>query len=416
MSLNNSDIVVLGGGVIGLSIALRMLNAGRDVVLIDPEEPGTGTSFGNAGTIAEYAVLPVGSPEIIRQLPSLLFNKNSPIAIKRSAILSLCPWLIRFLYQSLPKNAARNAQAIASLLQGSRLRWEELSSQIGGRSIIKTNGNLYLYNSNELLKLGIQDISKRKTLGLNAEILNIDELKKLEPNLTFNEGGASYFPDGAYMNDPGEMVKLILDASVKKGCQVIKLAATKIERMSEGIKIHLDDQTTIMAKHLVVAAGAYSKKFALQVGDKIPLDTERGYHVEYDMVKPLLNRPCCYAAGGFYMSPMSGRLRVVGTVELGGMSPKISQHRVNYLEKGAAIFFPKLGYPSRTWLGFRPSIPDSKPVISESSKGNDIVYAFGHGHIGLTLAPITAEIVDSIITKTKPPVPISEFSAMRFKF
>ena len=119
MSLNNSDIVVLGGGVIGLSIALRMLNAGREVVLIDAEEPGTGTSFGNAGTIAEYAVLPVGSPEIIRQLPSLLFNKNSPIAIKRSAILSLCPWLVRFLYQSLPKNAARTAQAIASLLQGS---------------------------------------------------------------------------------------------------------------------------------------------------------------------------------------------------------------------------------------------------------------------------------------------------------
>ena len=123
MSLKKNDIVVLGGGVIGLSIALRMLNAGREVVLIDPEEPGTGTSFGNAGTVAEYAVLPVGSPEIIRQLPSLLFNKNSPIAIKRSAILSLCPWLIRFLYQSMPKNTARNAQALASLFQGSRIRW-----------------------------------------------------------------------------------------------------------------------------------------------------------------------------------------------------------------------------------------------------------------------------------------------------
>ena len=121
--MKKTDIVVLGGGVIGLSIALRMQNAGREVVLVDPEEPGTGTSFGNAGTIAEYAVLPVGSPEIIRKLPSLLFNKNSPIAIKRSAILSLCPWLIRFLYQSMPKNAARNAQAIAALLQNSRHRW-----------------------------------------------------------------------------------------------------------------------------------------------------------------------------------------------------------------------------------------------------------------------------------------------------
>ena len=114
------------------------------------------------------------------------------------------------------------------------------------------------------------------------------------------------------------------------------------------------------------------------------------------------------------MSPMTGRLRVVGTVELGGLSPKISEHRVRYLEKGVSIFFPKLDSPSRTWLGFRPSIPDSRPVISESSKGNDIVYAFGHGHIGVTLAPITAEIVDSILTKSKPPISISDFSAMRF--
>jgi len=414
MSLKKNDIVVLGGGVIGLSIALRMLNAGREVVLIDPEEPGTGTSFGNAGTVAEYAVLPVGSPEIIRQLPSLLFNKNSPIAIKRSAILSLCPWLIRFLYQSMPKNAARNAQAIASLLQGSRIRWEELSRQIGGESVLKTDGNIYLYNSNELLDAGIKDINKRKKLGLNAEILNIDELKKLEPNLNLSEGGASYFPDGAYMSDPGKMIKLILDATIDKGCQIIRQAATRIERTREGVKVHLEDQSTMLTKQLIVATGAYSKKFAKQVGDNIPLDTERGYHVEYDMTKPLLNRPCCYASGGFYMSPMTGRLRVVGTVELGGLSPKISEHRVRYLEKGVSIFFPKLDSPSRTWLGFRPSIPDSRPVISESSKGNDIVYAFGHGHIGVTLAPITAEIVDSILTKSKPPISISDFSAMRF--
>jgi len=246
MSLKKTDITVLGGGVIGLSIALRLLNAGREVVLIDPEEPGTGTSFGNAGTIAEYAVLPVGSPEIIKQLPSLLLNKNSPIAIKRSAILTLVPWLLRFLNQSMPKNAAKNALAIASLLQDSRLRWEELSSQIGGESLLKTDGNIYLYHTKELFKHGIKDIDKRKKLGLNAEILNIDELKKLEPNLNLAQGGASFFPDGAYMSDPGKMVKLILDASLEKGCQVIKTEAKKIERTIDGIKINLDNQTTIM--------------------------------------------------------------------------------------------------------------------------------------------------------------------------
>ena len=412
--MEKTDIVVLGGGVIGLSVALRMLNSGREVVLIDPEKPGSGTSYGNAGTIAEYAVLPIGSPDVLKRLPSLLFNKNSPIAIKRSEFLSLAPWLIKFLYQSMPKQAAKNAQSIAKILVNSRLRWEELASQINGSSLLNTNGSIYIYKSKSIYDAGLKDINYRKTLGLNAQMLNPSELNKLEPNINLTEGGASYFPDCAYMNDPGKMMKLLLDACIEKGCQVIRQTAQNIERSNNGVKITLDDKSKILSKHLVISAGAFSKKFAKQAGDNIPLDVERGYHVEYDMKEPLLCRPCCSADGGFYMSPMSGRLRVVGTVELGGLSPQISKHRISHLEKGALNYFPGLGKSSRSWLGFRPSIPDSKPVISASRKGNDIVYAFGHGHIGLTLAPITAEIVESIISGKKPPIPINEFSAQRF--
>ena len=412
--MKKTDIAVLGGGVIGLSVALKMLNSGREVVLIDPEEPGSGTSYGNAGTIAEYAVLPVGSPEVIKRLPSLLFYKNSPIAIKRSEILSLAPWLMKFLYQSMPKQAEKNAQSIAKILVNARLRWEDLASQINGSSLLNNNGSIYIYKSKSIYDAGLKDINHRKTLGLNAQMLNPSELNKLEPNINLIEGGAAYFPNCAYMSDPGKMMKLLLNTCIEKGCQVIRQTAKNIERTNNGIKVTLDDKSTILSKHLVVSAGAFSKKFAKQAGDNIPLDVERGYHVEYDMNEPLLNRPCCSADGGFYMSPMSGRLRVVGTVELGGVSPKISMHRVNHLENGASNFFPSLGKPSRTWLGFRPSIPDSKPVISASRKGNDIVYAFGHGHIGLTLAPVTAEIVESIITGKKPPIPIHEFSVQRF--
>ncbi|MBT68290.1 MAG: FAD-dependent oxidoreductase [Thiotrichales bacterium] len=412
--MEKTDIAVLGGGVIGLSVALKMLNSGREVVLIDPEEPGSGTSYGNAGTIAEYAVLPVGSPEVIKRLPSLLFDKNSPMAIKRSEILSLAPWLMKFLYQSMPKQAEKNAQSIAKILVNARLRWEDLASQINGSSLLNNNGSIYIYKSKSIYDAGLKDINHRKTLGLNAQMLNPSELNKLEPNINLIEGGAAYFPDCAYMSDPGKMMKLLLNTCIEKGCQVIRQTAKNIERTNNGIKVTLDDKSTILSKHLVVSAGAFSKKFAKQAGDNIPLDVERGYHVEYDMNEPLLNRPCCSADGGFYMSPMSGRLRVVGTVELGGVSPKISMHRVNHLENGASDFFPSLGKPSRTWLGFRPSIPDSKPVISASRKGNDIVYAFGHGHIGLTLAPVTAEIVESIITGKKPPIPIHEFSVQRF--
>lgn len=409
-----TDIVVLGGGVVGLATALRLLNSGREVMLIDPEEPGTGTSYGNAGTIAEYAVLPVGSPDIFKKIPSLLLDKKSPISIKRSEILSLAPWLLRFLYQSMPKQAAINAQALSELLFDSRKRWELLVKQIDADSILKSNGTLYFYQSKSSYEAGKKDMANRKSLGINVEMLDPSELQRLEPNLKIIEGGASFFPDGAYMSDPGKIMKLLLDEVIKKGCQFIKKGATSIERCSEGVKVVLADNSEIIAKHLVISAGAYSKKFANQVGDYVPLDVERGYHVEYDMEKPLLNRPCCSAEKGFYMSPMTGRLRVVGTVELGGLSTTISQHRVDYLERGASNIFPNLGKPSRTWLGFRPSIPDSRPVISQSSKGNDIIYAFGHGHIGLTLAPITAEIVESIITKTKPPLAISAYSVQRF--
>jgi len=409
-----TDIVVLGGGVVGLATALRLLNSGREVMLIDPEEPGTGASYGNAGTIAEYAVLPVGSPDILKKIPSLLLDKKSPISIKRSEILSLAPWLLRFLYQSMPKQAAINAKAITELLFDSRKRWELLAKQIDADSILKSNGTLYFYQTKSSYEVGKKDMANRKMLGINVEMLSPIELGKLEPNLKNIGGGASFFPDGAYMSDPGKIMKLLLDAIIKKGCQFIKKSATSIERCSEGVEVVLADNSKIIAKHLVISAGAYSKKFANQVGDYVPLDVERGYHVEYDMEKPLLNRPCCSAEKGFYMSPMTGRLRVVGTVELGGLSTTISQHRVDYLERGASSIFPNLGKSSRSWLGFRPSIPDSKPVISQSSKGNDIIYAFGHGHIGITLAPITAEIVESIITKTKPPLAISAYSVQRF--
>ena len=231
-----TDVVILGGGVIGLSIALKMLNAGREVILLDPKEPGTGTSYGNAGTIAEYAVLPVGSPEIIKKIPSLLFNKNSPISVKRSEILSLAPWLIRFLYQSMPKQAAKNAQAITDLLVNSRYRWEELADQINGKSLLNSNGNIYLYKTDSSYESGLKDINNRKKYGVNAEMLNPSELNKLEPNLNFSEGGASYFPDGAYMSDPGKMTKLLLDAMLNMDAKLLRMQLIKLRGLVKGLK------------------------------------------------------------------------------------------------------------------------------------------------------------------------------------
>jgi len=405
---------LLVGGVIGLSVALRMLDLGREVILVDPAEPGSGASYGNAGTIADYAVLPVGSPSVLKNLPALLFNKNSPIAIRQSAIASLAPWLMRFLYQSMPRQTALNIQAIADLVADACPRWEVLAKQIKADSILHRNGCLYLYADQPAFKRGLGDIVNRQKFGVTAEMITPSELVKLEPTLAKVKGGAAFFPNAISINDPGKMLELLLNAVIGAGGQVQKTSATKIERDSSGVIVHLDNTSKVKSQHVVIAAGAYSRQLARQAGDKIPLETERGYHLEYDMDTPLLKRPSCSTEQGFYLSPMQGRLRVAGTVELGGLSPSISAHRVEHLKRGALEFFPDLGEPNRTWLGFRPSIPDSRPVISASKKGNDVVYAFGHGHIGLTLAPITAEAVASIIMKTPPPLPLEAYSAQRF--
>lgn len=409
-----TDVLVIGGGVIGLSVALRMLDLGREVILVDPAEPGSGASYGNAGTIADYAVLPVGSPSVLKNLPALLFNKNSPIAIRQSAIASLAPWLMRFLYQSMPRQTALNIQAIADLVADACPRWEVLAKQIKGDSMLHRNGCLYLYVDQPAFKRGLRDIVNRQKFGVTAEMITPSELVKLEPTLAKVKGGAAFFPNAISINDPGKMLELLLNAVIGAGGQVQKTSATKIERDSSDVIVHLDNTSKVKSQHVVIAAGAYSRQLARQAGDKIPLETERGYHLEYDMDTPLLKRPSCSTEQGFYLSPMQGRLRVAGTVELGGLSPSISAHRVEHLKRGALEFFPDLGEPNRTWLGFRPSIPDSRPVISASKKGNDVVYAFGHGHIGLTLAPITAEAVASIIMKTPPPLPLEAYSAQRF--
>ncbi|MFT7383803.1 MAG: glycine/D-amino acid oxidase-like deaminating enzyme [Urechidicola sp.] len=413
-STKNADIVVIGAGVIGMAIAQQLLETGRSVLLVDPGAPGGGASYGNAGTIADYAILPVGSPAVLRDLPALLFNKNSPLSIRRAALFSLAPWLIRFFRQSFPGATQRNIVALAGIVADAAPRWQTLARQVGAQETVRARGCLYLYETQASFRRGKQDIAYRQTLGVKGEMLNPQELSQLEPRLTAMGGGAAYFPDAVFLSDPGKVMALLYQYILQAGAEFHQAAAVSIDRQPSGIRVVLSDGVVVHARQVVIAAGAHSRDLARQAGDKIPLDTERGYHLEYDTNEALLHRPACGNAQGFYMCPMSGRLRVAGSVELGGLNPKPSQHRLDNLQRGVARYLPGLGDPSRSWLGFRPSIPDSRPVISASKMGNDIVYAFGHGHIGLTLAPITAEAVSAIIAGTTSPIKREDFAAQRF--
>jgi D-amino-acid dehydrogenase len=413
-SVKDADVLVIGAGVIGMTIAQQLLATGRSVMLVDSGKPGHGASYGNAGTIADYAIMPVGSPAVLRDLPALFFNKNSPLSIRRAALFSLAPWLVRFLFQSSAGATQKNIAALASIVVDAAPRWRALARQIDAQDTVCARGCLYLYETSASFNRGKQDIAYRQTLGVKGEMLNPQELGQLEPRLTDLNGGAAYFPDAIFLSDPGRVMALLYHYILQAGAEFYQAAAVTITRQSSGLRVVLSDGAVVRAHQVVIAAGAHSRDLARQAGDKIPLDTERGYHLEYDTEEELLQRPACGHAQGFYMCPMRGRLRVAGTVELGGLNPKLSQHRLDNLQRGVARYLPGLGEPSRSWLGFRPSIPDSRPVISASKMGSDIVYAFGHGHIGLTLAPITAEMVGAIIAGTTAPVALEDFSAQRF--
>ena len=413
----STEIAVIGAGVVGLAIAHRLALQGHDVVILDPNDPGSGASYGNAGTIADYAVLPVGTPAVLKNLPQLLFDTSSPLSIRRAAILALAPWLLRFLRQSLPGAAARNAAAIATLVTDAGTRWRDLAAEIGGEDILQARGCLYLYETAAAFRAAGADMAHRRSFGISADLLSPAELAAMEPGLPAMQG-AAFFPNALFLSDPGIMVGIL--AAAARGAGVHHQQACITNLMPRETEVVLrGDGIRITARKVVIAAGAYSRGLARMAGDRIPLDTERGYHVEYDLRRgngnaDRLTRPACPTSRGFYLCPMAGRLRVAGTVELGGLDPTPSPHRIAMLDRGARAMFPDLPAPSRSWLGFRPSLPDSLPVIGPSKASARVFHAFGHGHIGLTLAPVTARIITDMITGRAPPVDPAPFRAARF--
>ena len=407
-----TDIAILGAGVIGMAIAERLLADGRELVVIDPNAPGSGASYGNAGTIADYAVMPVGSPDVLRHLPSLLFDRNSPLAIRRAALPSLAPWLLRFAAQSLPGPTRRNAAAIAALLADASPSWEALAERLGAQTLVQRRGCFYLYETEKAFAAAQAGLTSRQTLGIKVDLLTASELAMLEPGLPDMPGGAAFFPNAVFLSDPGLMMAALAQP-VFGSAQFLQARADKITRVNNGMTV-TGPGLHLTARKVIIAAGAHSRNLALQAGDRVPLDTERGYHVEWDMPTPPVTRPACPTSRGFYLCPMQGRLRVAGTVELGGLTAPPSLHRIAKLVEGARAMFPQLGQPSRDWMGFRPSMPDSLPVIGPSRGGSQVIHAYGHGHIGLTLAPITARIVADLIAGRVPELDITPYRVDRF--
>jgi len=409
-----TDIAIVGAGIIGLATALRLAAAGREVVVIDPNEPGMGASYGNAGIIASYGCAPIGNPDVLRNLRGLLFDSESPLAIRHAALPALLPWLSRFAWQSMPARARRNGHALAGLLKDAMPAWRDLAMQADASDLFRHEGCLHVYRDQMPSRDDEWAARLRDELGVRQDRLSPADVATLEPALPPVAGGV-FFPDAAHVVDPRALTRRLAAAAESSGASLQRAGVERLEPQDNGQIRLVGRDLAVDASTVVLAAGAWSHALARQGGANVPLDTERGYHIEFTMEACPIKRPVSPVDLGFYVTPMDGRLRVAGTVELGGLSAPLNPDRVALLERGVRKLFPALGPIQTQWLGFRPSLPDSLPVIGPSRRHPNLIHAFGHGHLGLTLAGVTSRMVASLIDARNNVSDLSAFQPDRFE-
>ncbi|AMD01524.1 NAD(P)/FAD-dependent oxidoreductase [Halomonas chromatireducens] len=399
-----ADVAIIGAGIVGLATAWALLDQGREVVLIDPGSPGGEASSGNAATLANYAVEPLARPSLLPSLPSLLFSPDSPFHLRWRHLLRLTPWLLRFVGAARRSQAEHASRVLCHLLAPSRHDWLALHASIQSDDSVAAamhqRGALYFFRQSRNWKAARSDFEQRQRLGVAQAYLDAQEVASLEPALEGVAKGAILFPDACHLGDPSQLAACLARKLERRGATFIPARAASLKRHARGACIHTDAGSWL-AEQVVVAAGAWSQPLARSAGNRIPLEVERGYHLEFSGAEALLRRPCCPAENAFYMTPLAGRLRIAGTVELGHPADPANPARLAYLRRHAEAMFGPLGPASHEWLGLRPSLPDSLPVIGPAAMPN-VTYAFGHGHLGLTLAPTTGRLVAASLAGKAP--------------
>jgi D-amino-acid dehydrogenase len=409
-----AEIGIVGAGFIGLASAGWLMRDGHRVTLFDPSGVAQGASFGNAGTFAPYGCIPVNNPSVFRDLPRFLLSSESPFRLRWSYLPHVLPWLTRFMISSTRKRYEASAGALAALLAQAQDGYAPLLEQPELAKYVRPRECLYLYSSGASFDASRASLNLRKQLGVSFDVLSAAEVRELEPALApiFERG--VLFRDSWHFSDPQGFLLSLHELLAARGLELERKSVSAIAPTADGVTLTTDDGTPRRFDHVVIATGARSAKFAAQCGDRVPLDTERGYHVRYRGATQLISRPVGWAERGFYMTPMDDGVRVAGTVELGGFSDVRNRSLLDLLTFSSKRALPGLTQSDSSWLGFRPTLPDGVPVLGRSSDSERVIYAFGHQHLGLTLAGVSGRIVADLVARRAPPLDLSRYAATRF--
>ena len=411
------SVGIIGAGIQGICIGLQLIKKGIPVTIFDNKDPAckefTPASYGNAGHFSPYAVLQFNRPDILYDIPKMLFSSNGPLALKWNYVPKMIPWFLHYLKNCNTKSMLHTAKYMHQILNLSMDAYEEIFKEVDMTGLVEKKGIIYIW-TNQNLKSRNLEIKVRNDLGIKQKLLSQKEILDLEPNLNPVFDAGVIYDDSMHAKDPHGILKKIFELYLNKGGKFIKENVSSLKQISNNETYVQTDTKKYKFEKTVVASGAFSKKLTDQLGENIPLDTERGYHVHFKNCDNLLSRPVIFSNRGFGITPMEQGLRVVGTVEFGGLENPLSKSRIENLIKNAKYMLGDLPNHEDEWLGFRPTLPDFLPVMGPSKKYKNVFYCFGHHHLGWTLGAISRKIVSGMIAKEKTNLNLDPYSSARF--
>ena len=411
-------VLVVGAGIVGLALAWRLRLGGAAVTVVDRAPPGEGgASSGNAGAISSSSVVPLAMPGLLRQVPRMLLDPAAPLHVPAGYWLRAAPWLSRFVAAARPAAVARAAAALDGLLRLATEQHLALAREVGAPELILPRGHLYLYRDAAQLAKDAAGWKLRRSYGARVETLDRAGIEALEPAVGPAYTVGAFLPDNAHCVEPRRYCQAIAEAFTRAGGTIVCdhiVEITTADGRATGARGR--ENGAYAADSVAVAAGAWSAELLAPLGYRVPLETQRGYHVNLTDPGVEVGRPVVPADRKVFITPMEGGLRVAGTVEFGGLQRRPAARRAALLHCDVRAVFPdaRTGHATDYWMGHRPCLPDSVPVIGPARRVSGLWLAFGHGHLGLTGSAPTAQLLAPAILGRPTNVDLAPYAAERF--
>ena len=408
-------IIVIGAGIVGVSTAIWLQRSGFKVTIIDQKGPATGASHGNAGILAASSIIPVPNPSLIKKLPFYLLSKDSPVFFKMSYLPQMFPFLMSYLSKSNLREVNKYAERMTPLIFDTVCQHKSLAKGTGAEKFISYQDYCFGYETEKNFLNDKKVWKLRQKHGLPFEVVNGNEFSNFDPFYKDLFDVIVKCKNHGKINDPGLYVKTLCDHFLSQGGELIISKVNDISSKNLNDAIVKIESDSLIANKIVVATGAWSKKILKKFKIKMPLESERGYHVEYVEPNFYPKVPMMLTSKKFVITPMDGRIRVAGLVEFAGLKALKRKPPLNLLKNKIKVLFPNLKCKEKIeWLGHRPALVDSLPMLGYLDKNKQILVAFGHQHLGLTAGAKTGRIVSDLIIGNDIKLKISNYRPNRF--